>query len=401
MFVYRPATGEALNLVVTGNSSGAITALDNDGQRAIAQTEDGPVIRDLIGNVDAPVRPSKPDEGQVVSVSLTDFSPDGKFLAGTVHYDIGGPAASRVCVFDASSGEEVTCSLLDPSFAGGTPFYNETIGPMAFSPDSLRLSYTDWGNSLRTLDIETGKVQVVETGAGGFIRDLAYFPNGRYIAVSSGHNNMVGGLDHSLVIFDSVGRAFYRSGRVGEIGEIGISSDGRVLTAEGGGGFVTRWDVGFGAMREQLVLTGRLDSGLSVISGGYSPRFGDTFVLHGDRSTFATDSWDVIDPFYPGHDRLFVVYDLPSGRELRRLPVMQSDLLEVTVSDKQDLVAAILRDADEVQLFRYSSFEKLDEIDEIPPYPTDVHIARESQVIAVGNRRRRGHGYRRRPAEKI
>lgn len=386
VFVYRPATGEALNLMAAGNASGSITALDNDGQRAIAQTEDGPVIRDLIGNVDAPIRPSKPDEGQVVSVSLTGFSPDGKFLAGTVHYDIGGPAASRACVFDASSGEEVTCSLLDPSFAGGTPFYNETIGPMAFSPDSLQLSYTDWGNSLRTLDIESGTVQVVETGAGGFIRDLVYFPNGRYIAVSSGHNNMVGGLDHSLVIFDSVGRAFYRSGRVGEIGEIGISSDGRVLTAEGGGGFVTRWDVGFGAMREQLALTGRLDSGLSVISGGYSPRFGDTFVLHGDRSTFAPDSWDFINPFYPGYERHFVVYDLPSGRELRRLSVPKSTMLGASVADEQDLLAVIVRGTDRVQLYRYSSFEALSEIVDIPSGPTDVHIARQAEVIAVGNR---------------
>jgi WD40 repeat protein len=203
------------------------------------------------------------------------FSPDGKWFI------VGGGSGSPLCVFEAATGREAHRLECNASTS-------------AVSPDNKRLAVCSMSNDkggreavLRLFDLGTGKETAqFPLGHEHVYFSLAFAPDGKALAC--------GFSDRSCVVDTAGGRVLYQlSGRPIAMG---FTPDGKSLAATTG----TRlrfWDAATGKERHDR--PGEF---------GYTP----VLAVSPDGRLLAAADW---------MDRAVSLWDAPSGRLLRRLPL--------------------------------------------------------------------------------
>jgi WD40 repeat protein len=166
--------------------------------------------------------------GPLLSISAdancAAFSPDGRRIAGG--------RGSDLCVWDASSGQELLAMPLAPK---------ERLMGIAFSPDGRRLS-GGFVRSLSLWDAETGRPLWTVSSEGA--RTIAFAPDGRRIATTP--PPVMGGGTSALVrLWDAEtgNPLFDLHGHTGVIRGIDFSPDGRRLASASLDSSIRVWNV--------------------------------------------------------------------------------------------------------------------------------------------------------------
>jgi WD40 repeat protein len=223
------------------------------------------------------------------------YSPDGKTLAfangNTIH------------LYEAATGKQIR--QLDAEGA--------LVGGLAFSPDGKTLAEKDMGAAaIRLYEVATGKVRrVLGTGAGdnrhlfaglpGGGRDLAFSPDGKWLAVGDGN---------AVRLWDvAAGRQVAPVGHGGEISAVVIGPGGKFVASRGADNTIRLWDPATGKQRRQY----------HISAGGLTP----------DCQTVAVSLGDSIR-----------VYDVTTGRERHRLKGHPKGTGALTFSPDGKLLAA-------------------------------------------------------------
>ncbi len=214
------------------------------------------------------------------------FSPDGGRLVATYFSDLqqGGPRGIRIC--DPADGKELQrlevgkdvhnwfvaagfshdgrCLTATTSngttyrwradgerFVGGDVLWESPLnGTIAYSADGTALAQTGFGQQcIHLWDLDTGRPRQMLPGSAGFGRNLAFSPDGRYLAVAAG---IVSGgdpqvpRDHSLRVWElASAREVVRWSLPEHTGTTAIlfTPDSRFLVTGMGDSTVLVWDL--------------------------------------------------------------------------------------------------------------------------------------------------------------
>ncbi len=204
------------------------------------------------------------------------FSPNGQFLA--VAYRSTGPA---VGIWDLATGQE---RLQLPG--------RNDVDALAFSPDGNRLA-SDSAEHLQVWDVQTGQiVRRIAMDGGLLLRDAAFSPDGRYLAVAGGDMYLTG--ERSVVrIWDADTGALVHDlkGHVGIVNCLAFSPDSRRLVSGASEDRAIKvWDVRSG--KEALTLRGHSERVLAV---AFSPDGRRIYSGAGDHSVRFWDATPLAD----------------------------------------------------------------------------------------------------------
>jgi WD40 repeat protein len=233
-------------------------------------------------------------KGHTNRVDAVTYSPDGALLATA-------SADGTVRTWDARNGNELRTFTL--RWGKGN-----TLGSVAFSPDSRRLAEAGTGGpEVSIWDVAEGTQKQVLQGLTLGVNSIAYSPDGRHLAA--------GGRDRTVKIWDCETGQILLSleGHEEIIWQVAFSSDGRLLAVACGGGTVKLWDLADG--HEAATLRGHGGNALSV---AFEP---GGFRLASAGSDGSVRLWDVTAPPEPtsfrGHlDSTRIVAFHPDGTRL-------------------------------------------------------------------------------------
>jgi WD40 repeat protein len=214
----------------------------------------------------------------VPQVSVTAFSPDGRYLAAA------SAVSSQVVIWDRAERRE---SLILES--------RERTLSLAFSPDGRYLAAGGRGDraAICVWDLDTGNVRFVLNESSGPVASVAFSPDGAMLATAAMFEERVrfwdmrtGGLHRAV------------EGHLFGTNSVEFSPDGRALASAGNDGMVRLWNVATG--EPITVLDGRT---IRLNRVGFSPD---------GRRIFATGSadnniriWDVFDLIPVADERAF------------------------------------------------------------------------------------------------
>ena len=238
------------------------------------------------------------------------FSPNGKWIAAE-----GGPELSNIKLWDAQSGEE---SLTLKGFTGGG---------IAFSPDSRRLASGGENQAVNVWDTNNG--QVVLTLQAKFFEDVAFSSDGHRIATCNTPPHDMPG-EVRLWDANSGRELFSIRGHTAGIKKLAFSKDGKRLATASVDHTVNLWDVT--SPQEARSLD---DSGWNV---AFSPN--GEHIASSSLKMWEVASGRLVRSFQGENSQVYAVafspdgkcfaaassaervtvWDVPTGRLLRRLP---------------------------------------------------------------------------------
>jgi len=170
------------------------------------------------------------------------------------------------------------------------------VWSVAYSPDGKRVATTDWNNSAKIWDVESGQLLMTLTGHTESVNGVAFSPDGKLLATASD--------DGSAKIWDAdTGDELLTfSGHDGPVHDIAFSPDGRYLATASDDGTAKVWNVRTG--KEELTFSGH---GNTVFDVAFSP----------DGNLVASS----------GLDEYVRIWDAVTGDELLALPFGGGDQL--------------------------------------------------------------------------
>jgi WD40 repeat protein len=274
------------------------------------------------------------------------FSPDGKLLAG---------ASSR----ELRLWEVSTCKELWRAQFPRLHSHGAGMMPLAFSPDGKRVAMADGGPTVHIWDVASGR-ETQRLECGRLILQLAFSPDGKVLAAG-------GGPSHILLWDPAGGRSLGRWGQLKMVVRLAYSADGKTVTAlvqdEKGAtpSNVSAWDTARGEERRR----GPLESCPPWI-GALSPDGalfavptpdGKTIrlVLTGSneevRRTEGEADWPAGIAFAAdgrtltstNHDGVVRVWEVATGKLVRRMTGIGSEIRRVALSPDGGVLVAVLR----------------------------------------------------------
>ncbi|MCB9451074.1 MAG: WD40 repeat domain-containing protein [Anaerolineaceae bacterium] len=264
--------------LVTRHSDGFIRVTDLRSETIVMQTEIPRVdwwtykwIRDADGNdIKRWFRP----HWRVDDIA---FSSQGNVIAAI--------SSDGVIIWDATTGEPVRQFSNDTSVI----IYSE----IALSPDGEQLAFAGsngWRNhgKLCYMKVKSDKVpQCVSLSTGIF--DLAWSPDGQYIAMGTIHGVKIWNVTRRVVVNELITAGFFV---IGEIDSLSFSPDGRFLMATGAETYwVALWDTHNWRRVTQFGYCGTAPCGYYRID--YSPTGHSVLIHGGDRWEYFTEQWSL------------------------------------------------------------------------------------------------------------
>ncbi|AFY96639.1 WD40 repeat domain-containing protein [Chamaesiphon minutus] len=235
-------------MVAYNPHSGSIASASEDRTVKIWDAATGDLVRTLAA-----------DRQAVWSVK---FSPDGKLLAS-------GCGEGRVRFWTETG--ELAATLLG---------HSRVVRSIVFSPEGQLMATASFDLSWRLWDVKTRELIHAQTDYSNLIWDLAFSPNGRFLAVGAGVANVAQLWD---VPACQLVREF--AGHTQDILAIEFSPDGRYLATGSADRTIKIWEVETGTVLQTLI--GHLDR---VNSLSYSPD-GRIIVSGSDDETIKV--WDL------------------------------------------------------------------------------------------------------------
>jgi WD40 repeat protein len=357
-------TGKELRRL-TGHTAGVhCVAISADSRRALSASNDRSVrLWDLETGQEL-----RRFDGHTDPVRGVAISRDGRFaLSG------GGPQDPTVRLWDVETGRELHC------LTGHSGGYHG-VQTVAFSPDGRR-ALSAGGDGVRLWDVEAGELlhcfesvpgrntaafsadgrRAVVAGGDGMVRLLdlegrqeVYPPRGHtgpvYGAALSpdGRHVLTGGYPDKVVRYWEVesGREVHQlQGHPGYVLSVAISPDGRQALSGGVGSEVLLWDLATGKMLRRLEGSQTMvhsvsfsPDGRRAVSGGRGARYWD--LATGRPLRVFTDADSTSSVFSPdgrqvlvgGYEGLVTLWDVESGRELRRFEGHSKNSVRVAFS---------------------------------------------------------------------
>lgn len=209
--VWEAATGREVRRLIHAEAVNAI-AYDKTGTILVSGSEDGRVREWDMRTGNEIIALAMSHQGSVKAVS---FSPDGRLLAT-------GGEDHTARVWDSKSGREISRMA-----------HERAVKAVIFSPDGKKIASTDYTQTARLWDAATGQ----ETGRAvheATVNAVAFSPDGRFLASGSGHTQLKGGTstlaDPVVRLWDlTAGQTISRYSHQGSIDDIAFSPDGRYL----------------------------------------------------------------------------------------------------------------------------------------------------------------------------
>jgi WD40 repeat protein/serine/threonine protein kinase len=301
--IWEAATGKPIQ-VLRGHSNVRDVAFSPDGWRLASRTQhDGARIWELM-------------TGRVIHTLRTHgggwnvaFSPDGRWLAtnndpASTDAEAGQIAAfdgTAVDIWDATTGRLIR-TIRDP--VGATS--------LAISPDGTRIATGAEDGTVTVREAATGRTVHVLPGRAGFVREVAFSPDGRHLGAACGDATTE--KPGAILIWDAmIGRLLHTlEGHIKPVIGVAFSADSKRLASTAFDHKVKIWDVGTG--QEALTLHGHSD-GL-------------------DGVAFSPDGWRLASA---GQDRTIRIWDAspltePPAREILTLAGHTDDVRAVAFS---------------------------------------------------------------------
>ena len=199
--------------------------------------------------------------GHTDAITAIDFSPDGTHLAS-------GSGNGEIIIWNLVDGKAL--SSLQGAIAGSLPVVRYSIFALAFSPDGKRLLSGDTYGQGIIWDLTTGEkllTLIYEEGIGnasfpdiGF--DAAYSPDGKRVALT-------GGLGTTR-IWDAITgeEVLVLKGHTGSVVSVAFSPDGKQIATASVDGMAKVWDARTGLNLLTLPVDSRGAGGVSFRSDG-------------------------------------------------------------------------------------------------------------------------------------
>jgi WD40 repeat protein len=255
-------------------------------------------------------------------VSAVAFSPDGRTIVSTDDKGIWK-------LWDAATGKELRTSK---SYASGTDYACPGEGcwimAIAFSPDGRTIASGSADHRVRLWDVATGKLLRTLGNHSSWVTAVAFSPDGRTVVSSSE--------DKTLKLWDpqSKREPLNLRGHTGEVNVVAFSPDGRTIASGSQDKTLKIWDAGSGrelqsftnqpyqvvslafAPDGRTIISAGADDGLKILANGQELR---SLSRHSTPINAVAFSRDNLTIAYSTSDNSLKLWDLVSGRELRRL----------------------------------------------------------------------------------
>ncbi len=278
-------------------------AIAPEGDRAI-QHGDG-LVRLLEASTGQPT--GRPILARWPIFTTIAFSPDGRRVAipstdnDTAPYTDDKTVWSACQVWDTATGRPVSPLLPHQNWPGG----------LAFSPDGKTLAVGDYGGYVSLWDVETGRlIGGRRLGAGAIVVNVAFSPNGRFLAAATAENAM------QVVLWDreSLG-VLGKSVRFSDyISSLAFSPDSTLLAASSKDGTIRVIDTLLGRVRSETRTNG--SSQLAFTGDGRHILTAANYLRAGAR-LWDPSAWEPASPLMTHDSEIFQRPSLgPNGTEL-------------------------------------------------------------------------------------